>query len=61
MSRLYGITYSLPENEIIYFVWSKLFCKKGWHLFDEVLSSECGHYLYCDACGLSVMIKGGDE
>jgi len=29
--------------------WANINCKKGKHLFDEVLSVS-SHYLYCDAC-----------
>lgn len=36
-------------------LWHRTCCPRGWHLFDEVVSS--GHYLHCDACGLEVHIK----
>ena len=39
-----------------FFIWRKLFCKRGFHLFDEVLSGAFGHYLYCDACELVIPI-----
>ena len=37
-------------------VWKWLFCKRKWHLFDEVLSSDFHHFLYCDACGEEVRL-----
>lgn len=36
--------------------WRMKHCTKNEHLFDECLSSGVGHYLSCDACGLSVYI-----
>ena len=45
----------------LYPLWRWLFCRRGIHLFDEVLS--CGgngdgwhHYFVCDACQLEVKI-----
>jgi hypothetical protein len=35
--------------------WREENCPKGNHLYDEVLSTD-KHYLYCDACGNSVLI-----
>ena len=36
-------------------LWRKLFCRVGWHAWDEVASLE-SHYLYCDACGTEIFI-----
>lgn len=40
--------------------WKKLFCKKNWHLFDEVISGD-ENYLSCDACKLIVYIEKIDN
>jgi hypothetical protein len=48
----------LPE--FIYQFWKKVFCPKGWHLFDEC-QSQYSHSLFCDACGLDVKINDYDE
>jgi hypothetical protein len=37
------------QNRLAHWLWKKLFCRMGWHLWDEVLSLDY-HYLYCDAC-----------
>lgn len=42
-----GITHFIPMTLLP--LWAKLFCKKGWHVWDEVWSLH-DHYLYCDAC-----------
>lgn len=50
---------SILQNRMAWYFWNKTFCKKGFHLFEEVRSSwwEYGnHYLYCDACGLEIII-----
>ena len=44
--------YSYPpifDNRFSHWLWKRLCCPRGWHLWDEVLS-ELGHCLYCDAC-----------
>jgi hypothetical protein len=39
------------DNRLARAVWRFLFCRRGWHLWDEVLSGvEERHYLTCDAC-----------
>jgi hypothetical protein len=44
-----GWTYpKVLGNRLVWRLWKRLFCKRGWHLWDEV-SSEY-HYLFCDAC-----------
>jgi len=42
------------EMSFIKKLWKRFLCTKEIHMFDECLSLE--HYLYCDACGLSVHI-----
>ncbi len=39
-------------------LWKWLFCSRGIHLWDEVLTYSKGweHYLVCDACQLKVKI-----
>lgn len=55
-----GITYRLPANRITWWLWRRIFCPRGWHLFDEVSSVEW-HYLGCDACGLAVQVADEDS
>jgi hypothetical protein len=56
MKCYFGISYpKIFSNGTILKLWERFMCRKGCHLFDEVWS--CDHYLYCDACGLSVGIK----
>ena len=47
-----GYTYFIPA--LFLPLWRKVFCCRHWHLWDEILSDE--HYLYCDACGLTLHI-----
>jgi hypothetical protein len=44
-------------NKLSWFMWKKLCCKRGWHLWDEVYVSKEEHYLFCDACEIRVEIK----
>ena len=38
-------------NRLGRLIWRTLFCPRGWHLWDEVLSGvNERHYLTCDAC-----------
>ena len=48
------------QNKLIWWLWKKYACKYGYHLWDEVLTTE-RHYLYCDACGKSVTIEGVED
>ena len=51
-----NITYpSLLCHNFILWFWKKVFCPKGFHLFDEYASLE-RHCLYCDACEISIEI-----
>jgi len=44
------------ENDLFYRAWRRVMCRRGYHLFDEVLSySE--HTLICDACQLGLVIQ----
>jgi len=45
----------LLDNRLAQWLWRKLFCRIGWHLWDEVLS-DLGHRLYCDACEEELVI-----
>ena len=55
-----GITYPKRyDNKIKQAKWRKKNCPKEIHLFDEVKGA--GHYLYCDACGLTVHIAGFED
>lgn len=43
----------LLDNAYAQFLWRKLFCRGGWHLWNEVLSGlDERHYLFCDACSV---------
>lgn len=54
MIPFHGITHLVPP--FLLRPWRRLFCRRGWHAFDEVgLIDE--HYLSCDACGLAVGIE----
>jgi len=60
MNEWRGFTHpSLLSTPIVRLIWRKLFCKRGWHLWDEVLSLE-DHYLSCDACDSTVRLRGGN-
>jgi hypothetical protein len=59
----YNISY--PNSEEFRFtdewfeLWKNLMCKRGYHCFDEMVSSEdwgVAHSLVCDACGLQIII-----
>lgn len=55
-----GITYpDIFDHEWLRRLWQRYVCPREIHLFDEVESAdfEDGHRLYCDACGLTVVIK----
>jgi hypothetical protein len=43
-----------PLSPFLVRIWGRLFCRREWHLFDEVGGED--HYLSCDACGLMVGI-----
>lgn len=49
-----GVTHHMPLWALP--LWKKLFCKSGWHLFDEVATLDSNE-LVCDSCGLSLDIK----
>ena len=49
----YNITHCIPMWMLP--IWKKVFCPRGWHLFDEVASLG-RHELYCDACGKTIGI-----
>jgi len=56
--KTFEVTYpKIFQNRFTWAVWRKMFCVNGFHLFDEVWSAA-DHYLYCDACDLSIDVKG---
>ena len=57
MSRYYSYSYCFPQ--FLLPLWKLIFCKRGWHAWDEVYSSV-DHYLYCDACAEYIHIVGKD-
>ena len=57
MENWLDITYPyIFQNSLVWYLWKRAFCPHGWHLFDEVWSIE-EHTLYCDACGLDIIIS----
>lgn len=48
------------QNIIFWWLWKKIFCPTGFHLFDEV-QSVYDHYLSCDACDFVVNISRDNE
>ena len=54
--------YSYPyflDNNAVHRFWKHVFCKAGWHLWDEVETWPYGkpeHYLVCDACDEEIAI-----
>lgn len=42
-------------NKVVHYLWKVLFCRIGFHLFDEV-QSVTDHSLYCDACDFTIHI-----
>ncbi len=55
MEIFYGVTHCVPSW--LHGLWKRVFCKRGWHLLDEVVSvGEQGteHYLVCDACDFEI-------
>ena len=52
MIGYHGYSYpSVFDNSLAHWLWKRLCCPRGWHLWDEVVSHDA-HYLYCDACGV---------
>lgn len=52
--KYHGITHKEMNDKQLHK--HKLYkCPEGLHVFDEVLS-DTDHYLYCDACGLTIHI-----
>lgn len=50
MSRYIGISYPrFLSFAPILWLWKRICCKRGWHLFDECESTDW-HHLVCDAC-----------
>ena len=55
-----------PIPRWLLWMWRKLLCKRGIHLWDEVLSSAGGKeenggwrwYFCCDACQIEVNVEG---
>jgi hypothetical protein len=53
----HGYSYpSIFANRLGWFLWKRLFCRTGWHLWDEVWSLDF-HGLFCDACEIEEEIK----
>jgi len=51
-----SLTYpSFLDNRLCHWLWKKLCCPRGWHLFDECQSLD-DHMLNCDACGYELPI-----
>jgi len=49
-----NITYPwILQNKLALAIWKSVFCKNGFHLFDETTDVK-NHFLSCDACDLAV-------
>lgn len=51
---------SLPsflQKDWFWKLWANFMCPKGWHLLDEAMSLN-NHYLFCDACEISIPLAG---
>jgi hypothetical protein len=56
--RYVGHTYpAIFDNGLCQWVWSRLFCPRGWHLWDEMVNSESDHVLGCDACDVEFGVR----
>lgn len=59
-SKYRGISYPrFLQFDWLLSIWKRLMCSKEYHLFNECLSMK--HYLYCDACGLTIYIDNIKE
>jgi len=55
-ASLIGYTYPrLLQHRVVWWIWKRVFCPHGWHLWDEVGGET--HYLYCDACEIEAHLK----
>lgn len=52
------ITHKVPLRLLP--LWRRVFCRRGWHAFDEVATPD-EHHLCCDACDLMVAVAGIDR
>lgn len=58
--KYHGITYPIFFCfKPFFWLWKRICCRRGWHLFDEVWSTD-NHYLHCDVCELVVNIESID-
>ena len=61
MKKYEGITYfKIFDNSIARKIFRRFFCKRGVHLFDEVVNDK-EQYLHCDACELIVYVEKIDK
>jgi hypothetical protein len=44
-------------NRLICWLWKKLLCPRGVHLFDELLTNTEKSYMVCDGCGCRAIIQ----
>ena len=52
----HGYSYCFPS--FLAPIWKRLFCKRGWHLWDEQIPMFQAHQrMICDACGECVKIR----
>ena len=47
------------QNRLCWWLWKRLCCPIGWHLWDEVASDR--HYLYCDACEIEADLSDAEQ
>lgn len=55
-TEYHGFTYpTILDHAWVHWLWRRLFCPKGWHLWDEARGLN-DDTLYCDACGWNIVI-----
>ena len=60
MKKYIGLTYpSVLCKPFILKLWRRYLCWRKNHLFDEVFTSRCMHYLVCDACQYAIELGEG--
>ena len=55
--------YSYPSalaHRPIYWLWARIFCPRGWHLWDETWAIDW-HGMSCDACYAALQIQQEDD
>lgn len=53
---MYYINNPFVFNRFVCWIWKKLLCPQGIHLFDELLEDEESVFI-CDGCGFTIELK----